>query len=192
MNFPNTITSIGDQAFSDCTGLTSVTLPNGVTAIGDAAFLGCRGLTSVSIGNSVTTIGDVAFAGCWGLSSVYFQGNAPTAEDGVFGEVDGVTVYYLPGTIGWGATYAGSPTAICTTPYPVILSSGPGFGATAKGFGFLISWATNASVVVEAGTDLANPVWFPVSTNTLSSGTSQFSDAQWTDHPTRFYRLRTP
>jgi hypothetical protein len=58
--------------------------------------------------------------------------------------------------------------------------------------GFIISWATNISVVVEACTDLANPVWIPVSTNTLTGGSSYFSDPQWTNHPTRFYRLRAP
>ena len=47
---------------------------------------------------------------------------------------------------------------------------------------------TNASVVVEAATNLANPVWIPVSTNTLTSGTNYFSDPQWTNYPERFYR----
>jgi hypothetical protein len=56
------------------------------------------------------------------------------------------------------------------------------------GFGFTISWATNASVVVEAATNLANPVWIPVSINTLTGGTSYFSDPQWTNYPMRFYR----
>jgi hypothetical protein len=54
------------------------------------------------------------------------------------------------------------------------------------GFGFTISWATNASVVVEAATNLANPVWIPVSTNTLTGGTNYFSDPQWTNYPGRF------
>ena len=55
-----------------------------------------------------------------------------------------------------------------------------------------ISWATNASVVVEACTNLANPVWCAVGTNTLTSGSSCFSDPQWTNYPARFYRLRSP
>ncbi len=56
------------------------------------------------------------------------------------------------------------------------------------GFGFTISWATNVSVVVEAATNLANPVWIPVSTSPLTSGTNYFSDPQWTNYPERFYR----
>jgi len=57
-------------------------------------------------------------------------------------------------------------------------------------FGFTISWATNISVVVEACTNLAD--WQPVQTNTLTGGTSYFSDPQWTNYPRRYYRLRSP
>ncbi len=55
------VTSIGDSAFRDCSGLTSVTIPEGVTSIGDMAFSGCSGLTSVTIPASVTSIGNYAF-----------------------------------------------------------------------------------------------------------------------------------
>jgi hypothetical protein len=67
---PDSVTSIGNYAFSDCTGLTSVTIPNSVTSIGDAAFFGCSSLASVTIPNSVTSIGDGAFAYCYSLTSV--------------------------------------------------------------------------------------------------------------------------
>jgi hypothetical protein len=74
----------------------------------------------------------------------------------------------------------------------VILNSGSGFGVHTNGFGFIISWATNIPVVVEACTGLANPAWSPVATNTLTDGTSYFSDPQWTNYPIRFYRVRAP
>ena len=51
------VTSIGNSAFSGCSGLTSVTIGNSVTSIGASAFNGCSGLTSVTIPNSVTSIG---------------------------------------------------------------------------------------------------------------------------------------
>ncbi len=58
---PNSVNSIGDYAFSDCTGLTSVTIPNSVTSIGNWAFSDCSGLTSLTIPNSITSIGNYAF-----------------------------------------------------------------------------------------------------------------------------------
>ena len=64
------VTSIGDEAFDECSSLTSVTIGNSVTSIGKGAFNGCSGLTSVTIPNSVTSIGDGAFRGCSGLTSI--------------------------------------------------------------------------------------------------------------------------
>ena len=64
------LNSIGDNAFYDCSGLTSVTIPNSVTSIGNDAFKNCNGLTSITIPNSVTSIGDGAFYGCSGLNKV--------------------------------------------------------------------------------------------------------------------------
>ena len=67
------VTGIGDSAFYNCTGLTSVTIPDSVTSIGQYAFYGCTGLTSVTIPDSVTSIGSYAFYGCTGLTSVTFE-----------------------------------------------------------------------------------------------------------------------
>ena len=67
---PTNVTSIGELAFANCTGLTSVNIPNSVTRIRVSAFAGCTGLTSVNIGASATSIEDYAFAGCTGLTSV--------------------------------------------------------------------------------------------------------------------------
>ena len=64
------VTSIGDSAFEDCTGLTSITISNSVTSIGYKAFYDCTGLTSITIPNSVTSIGDLAFEDCTGLTSI--------------------------------------------------------------------------------------------------------------------------
>ena len=64
------VTSIGNYAFENCTGLISVTIPDSVTSIGNSAFDGCTGLTSVTIPNSVASIGIYAFYGCSALTSI--------------------------------------------------------------------------------------------------------------------------
>ncbi len=70
VTIPNSVTLIGNNAFYYCTKLTSVTIGNSVTAIGNYAFNNCSGLTSINIPNSVTTIGSSAFEGCSSLISI--------------------------------------------------------------------------------------------------------------------------
>ena len=67
---PNSVTSIGNDAFASCKALTSVTIPDSVTSIGDFAFASCKALTSIAIPNSVTSIGSYAFSCCSSLTSV--------------------------------------------------------------------------------------------------------------------------
>lgn len=80
VSIPNSVTEIGDLAFSDCTSLTSVTLPNSLTTIGDGAFDG-SGLLSVSIPSSVTRIEGKAFARCKLQSISCHAETPPTSEN---------------------------------------------------------------------------------------------------------------
>ena len=70
MTIPESVTSIGDSAFSGCSSLASVTIPEGVTYIGNATFSGCSSLASVTIPEGVTSIGNSAFRSCSSLASV--------------------------------------------------------------------------------------------------------------------------
>ena len=70
ITIPDSVTSIGRSAFSGCTSLTSITIPDSVTSIGDNALSYCTWLTSVTIGNGVTSIGNNAFYYCTSLTSV--------------------------------------------------------------------------------------------------------------------------
>ena len=78
------VTSIGERAFYNCSGLTSVAIPNSVTSIGDYAFGYCSGLTSVTIPNSVTSIGNFAFYGCTGALTI--NCNISSASNGGSGD----------------------------------------------------------------------------------------------------------
>jgi hypothetical protein len=90
-DIPNSVTTIGDYAFRECTGLTSVAIGNSVTTIGYAAFYGCTGLTSIDIPNSVTAIGAWSFSGCSGLESITIPDSVTTIGDAAFQECTGLT-----------------------------------------------------------------------------------------------------
>lgn len=63
------VTSIGFEAFRDCTSLSSIEIPNNITSIGYGAFNNCTSLTSIEIPNNVTSIGLEAFGNCTSLTS---------------------------------------------------------------------------------------------------------------------------
>jgi len=190
-NIPNGATAIGSYAFSRCFGLTGVTIPNSVHSISNGAFYVCIYLTTVTVPGSVRSIDAGAFASCRYLQGVYFMGNAPAAAESTFTS-SFPTIYYLPGTSGWGPTFAGRPTALWLLANPIILAYNASIGGQRDEFGFTVSWATNASVVIEACTNMANPIWQSLQTRALSNGVAYFSDSQRTNFPVRFYRVRSP
>jgi hypothetical protein len=91
---PAGVTSIGDWAFSGCTGLSSVSIPAGVTSIGNGAFSACTGFSSVSIPAGVTSIGNSAFSGCTGLSSVSIPAGVTNVGNGAFEDCTGFGEYF--------------------------------------------------------------------------------------------------
>ena len=95
---PNSVTSIGDSAFSYCTSLESVTIGSSVESIGDWAFYECTSLGSVTIGNSVESIGNYAFYNCDDLANVYYVGTQSQWESISIGSSNGrltsATVHY--------------------------------------------------------------------------------------------------
>ena len=188
---PGNVTNLGNYAFAYSASLANVTIENGVTRIGDHAFHACPSLTNVTLPASVTTIADEAFAGCANLAGAYFKGNAPalTGPGDVFYYSSNVTVYYLPGTTGWGPTYAGRPTMLWN---PHVQTTDGSFGVRQNRFGFNIAGTAGIPIVIEASTDLAAGSWVALQSWTLTNGLVYFSDPLWTNYPNRFYRIRSP
>ena len=99
ITIPNSVTTIKEYAFSNCSSLTSVTIPNSVTTIGDNAFNGCSSLTSVNIPNSVTTIGGWAFSICSSLTSVTIPNSVTTIGDNAFMGCSSLTSVTIPNSV---------------------------------------------------------------------------------------------
>lgn len=78
------ILNIADSAFSNCTGLTSITIPNSVINIGNSAFYCCDSLTSITIPDSVISIGDSSFSNCDNLINVTFGNSLTSMGDFLF------------------------------------------------------------------------------------------------------------
>lgn len=103
---PNSITSIGEEAFRGCSGITSITIPDSVTRIGKGAFNRCSGIKSITIPDSVKSIGGYAFFRCTGLSSIEIPDSVSSIGDGAFDTCYGlksVTIGSSVTYLGWGA-----------------------------------------------------------------------------------------
>lgn len=99
---PNTVTSIGANAFNGCTGLTSITIPSSVTSIGDAAFKSCSGLTgNLIIGNGVTTIGNQVFNNCSNITSVTIPSSLTRIGNQAFVNCNRLSKVIIPDIAAW-------------------------------------------------------------------------------------------
>ena len=99
VSIPNTVTRIGDYAFSQCSGLTSVTLSDGLTSIGEHAFYYCTGLTSIAIPESVTKIEESAFSYCKKLSSINIPDGITSIEYSTFHGCNNLASIDLPDSV---------------------------------------------------------------------------------------------
>lgn len=93
------ITSIGDEAFSNCTGLKTVTLPSGVTSIGNKAFYNCGGLTAINLPEGITGIGASAFCYCNKLTEIILPESLITVGGDAFLHCDSITSLRIPADV---------------------------------------------------------------------------------------------
>ena len=103
-----TVTSLGENCFSGCSGLTSITIPSSVTSLGVCCFSGCSRLTSITIPNSVTSLGERCFAYCSRLTEVHANRETPPATGyDIFSECWSLETIYVP--TGASANYGIDP-----------------------------------------------------------------------------------
>ena len=96
---PDSVTSIGEWAFSDCSSLFNIVIPKSVTSIGDCAFIGCSSLSSIVIPNSVTSIGDWAYGGCSSLSSIVIPESVTSIGDRAFSDCISQSKIVIPSSV---------------------------------------------------------------------------------------------
>ena len=116
VTIPSSVTFIGGYTFYGCTGLTSVTIPNSVTSIDGYTFYGCTGLTSVTIPSSVTSIGSNAFNRCTGLTSVTIGSSVTSIGGGAFASCSGLSVVNFNAlSCTFSSSVVSSPFSGCTS-----------------------------------------------------------------------------
>ena len=94
------IKTIGSYAFYDCTQITgSVTIPQSVTSIGNEAFRWCSGIDSLTINNAATSIGEWAFASCFGIKTLSLGEKIKTIGYNAFSDCSGLTNVTIPQSV---------------------------------------------------------------------------------------------
>ena len=99
ITIPDSVTSIEDYAFSNCTSLTEITIPDSVTSIGERAFYYCTGLAKITIPDSVTSIGEQAFSRCTSLTEITIPDSVTSIESGTFSGCTSLTEITLPDSV---------------------------------------------------------------------------------------------
>ena len=114
VTIPDGVSTIGSRAFYGCSGLKAFTIPDGVSSISEYTFGHCTGLTSFSIPEGVTSIGNGAFYGCSGLTSVSIPTSVTSIGGDVFTDCSSLTAATFAGTMEQWRNSNGYIPAVCT------------------------------------------------------------------------------
>ncbi len=99
ITIPNSVTSIGECAFSHCSGAETITIPNSVTSIGEGAFSYCSGVETITIPNSVTSMGDGVLMGCDALKDVKLPNDITSIGKETFSQCINLTSITIPDSV---------------------------------------------------------------------------------------------
>ena len=144
IEIPNSVTIIGEYAFHDCSSLTSIEIPNSVTSIGRSAFSGCSSLTSIEIPNSVTSIGSDAFSCCSRLTSIVIPNSVTSIGNWAFYSCSSLTSIDIPNAV---TSIGNGAFNICSS-----LTSITFFATTPPSIGSIVFDGTNdCPIYVPAG-----------------------------------------
>jgi hypothetical protein len=147
-------------------------------------------------GGTATPSGNVVFRdGATALSTNALSGSGASAAAAFNTSALAYGSHTVAAEYAGDSNFSGSTNSVVqrVVGAPQVQSNGASFGVQMNQFGFNITGTSGLVIVVEACTNLANPIWFPVQTNTLPTvGSSYFSDPAWTNYPGCFYRLCSP
>ncbi|MCK5922587.1 MAG: leucine-rich repeat domain-containing protein, partial [Methylococcales bacterium] len=160
-----------------------VTIPDSVTSIGDFAFTGCSSLTSVTIGDSVTSIGDWAFYDCSSLRNITFEGNAPLIGTGAFfGVSEDAKIIVYAGATGFGETFEGLPVIIQEK---IEINT---FSKSAAPFSLNFESKSGSTYIIEASHDLKK--WGGVGEVQAAGSSVEFTDWREALFQKQYYRVK--
>ena len=99
ITIPDSVKTIGNRAFSYCRRLSTITIPNSVTSIADSAFYKCSSLTAITIPNSVTSIGNYTFSDCRSLTAITIPNSVTSIGTSAFSSCRSLTAITIPNSV---------------------------------------------------------------------------------------------
>ena len=185
VTIPDSVTSIENMTFRNCSNLKSVLIGNKVTSIGRWAFKDCLNLTNIKIPDSVTSIGSMAFSGCISLKDITFLGNAPSSiVSDVFKNLPiGATIAVTAGATGFGETYGGLPVQILKK--KLLIKS---FNNHAAPFSLIFETQSDLTYIIEASHDLKK--WGEIGEAQGNGSSVKFVERRKAMFPQQYYRVK--